>query len=275
MKTFTVWVKSKLLFGCKKAHYLRPLRRCAVLQEAPFALEVTAVFSHKYCLNVTVLLAESKLLWFHSMQTNYIWVPKGKKKRFCFFLEVFRDLLCILLSSLQASGALLEGGSLLSKDIIWCFDDTNTSAQNLLKVCNWVEIWWLWRPKHVTHHSDTDQWAGWRRCHPGLDHNRNISLRGKGDHSEQVVIDLYRSFQIKGQAGPNHAGKITFAALKSHQILYGSRVNIFPLICHMCFSFLIKKKKVLSNMIWFKNVRRRSLHKTFNTLMLWWRFHLE
>lgn len=42
---------------------------------------------------------------------------KGKKMHFCFFLEVFRDLLCILLLSLQASGALLEGGSLLSKDI--------------------------------------------------------------------------------------------------------------------------------------------------------------
>lgn len=110
----------------------------------------------------------------------------------------------------------------------------------------------------MTHHSDTDQRAGWRRCSPGLDRDRNISSRGKGDHSEQVAIDLYRSFQIKVQAGANHAGKITFAALKSHQIPYGSRVNIFPLICHMCFS-LKKRKKVLSNMIWFKNVRRRSL----------------
>ncbi len=60
-----------------------------------------------------------------------------------------------------------------------------------------------------------------------------ISSQDKGDHSEQLCIDLQRPFPLRGQVDPNHASKMPPTAWQSHQIC----IHCVSLLIYSGFSF--------------------------------------
>ncbi len=56
----------------------------------------------------------------------------------------------------------------------------------------------------------------------------------KGDHSEQLPIDLHQPFPLRGQVDPKHAWKKLLAYMESFAFAKFSTsfIQVFPLVCH-------------------------------------------
>lgn len=65
------------------------------------------------------------------------------------------------------------------------------------------------------------------RCQDG-----NVSLWGKGGHSQQLRIDLQWPFTLRGRAGPDNTSKMLTAALKSHHIYLYNSFSFSLSLCH-------------------------------------------